>query len=415
MNKHAWFLVVIAISLVALVGSAIGCATTAPAVVKPTINSFAASPASISQGERTTISWDVSGDATITIEPAVGTVGPKGSLMLSPASNATYQITATNAAGSDTKSVSVSVAPVVTGKPDLVLEDFWLHGDQVGYRIANVGTAKSGPTKTYLYIALIDQSKQTTTWVKHAEDWVPPLAAGEELSTALPNFQWKYESGVSGAVEIPYYEVYGYSVKMCADSESALAESNEGNNCVIETWGQPFIYDFFANASLATWKSSNSVNNLQWPMSIRDDNGAVVRDGFSDFMTICPEQVSNGWILGRYGQPYIKNGESLMQAFTVPQQVKFTAKVGFAPGSKSTDGVKFALGYIDELGSIVFFNKMDVPNDGKLHDYIVDLSDMAGKKTEFFILVEANDSPVGDCVRVWEPKITEIEQPEVSD
>ena len=35
------------------------------------------------------------------------------------------------------------------------------------------------------------------------------------------------------------------------------------------------------------------------------------------------------------------------------------------------------------------------------------LSDMAGQKTEFFILVEAKGSPDGDCVRVWEPKITQ--------
>jgi len=104
---------------------------------------------------------------------------------------------------------------------------------------------------------------------------------------------------------------------------------------------------------------------------------------------------------------------TLMRAFTIPQKVKFTAKVGFAPGVKSSDGVRFALGYIDDMGSIVFFPKMDVNSDGQMHDYEIDLSDMAGKKTEFFILVEAKNSPDGDCVRVLEPKIVDIERPQM--
>jgi hypothetical protein len=396
-------------SVVALIGSAAGCAPAAPTgpADKPAIKSFATSPTSISQGQSTTLSWDVSGATTVTIEPAIGAVGSSGSLQLTPDTSVTYTLTATNQAGIDTKSVSIAVTPVVAGKPDLVITDVWLMASQVNYKIANLGNAESEPSHTYIYFGALDENKQTTTWIKQDSGRVEPLAAGEERMTAFPNFDWRFQSGLN-----PYSESdIGYDVKVCVDAENAIAESNEDNNCLIETWGQEFSYDFFKNAPLATWKSSVGATNLRWPMVTEDDNGAVVRDNFSPTLTICPEHVSNGWILGRYGEIYGEFGKTMMRPFTIPQKVKFTAKVGFAPGVKSSDGVRFALGYIDDMGSIVFFPKMDINSDGQMHDYEVDLSGIAGKKTELVILVEAKGSPEGDCVKVLEPKIVEIEQP----
>jgi hypothetical protein len=405
MNKHKWFLVLIVMSVVALIGSAAGCAPAAPTgpADKPAIKSFAASPTSISQGQSTNLSWDVSGATTVTIEPAIGTVGSSGSLQLKPDASTTYTLTATNQAGTDTNSVSIAVTPVVAGKPDLVITDFWLMGSQVNYKIANLGNAESEPSQTYFYIGTMNENKQTTTWLKQGSGRVEPLAAGEERMTAFPNFDWKFETGINPFAE----EELGYDVKVCVDAESAVAESNEDNNCLTRIWKQGFTYDFFQNAPLATWRSSAGATNLRWPMVTEDDNGAVVRNNFSPFMTICPEHASNGWILGRYGEIYGEYGKTMMRAFTIPQKVKFTAKVGFAPGVKSSDGVRFALGYVDDMGSIVFFPKMDVSSDGQMHDYEIDLSDMAGKKTEFLLLVEAKGSPDGDCVRVLEPKLTQ--------
>ena len=396
MNKDKWFLVVIAMSLVALIGSAAGCEVAAPAapVPKPTINSFTASPTSISQGERTTLSWDVSGTTTVTIEPAIGTVGPSGSLTLTPDASVNYTLTATNEAGSDAKSVSVAVAPVVAGKPDLVITDFWLYGgDQLNYKVANIGNADSEPSHTYLYFGYTDEGKQTVTWIKSEVDWLDPIPAGEEITTFFPNLEWEYQLGVIPESSFTTGIEAGYDMRICADAENEVAESDEANNCLIQIWRMGFDYDFLDNAHLATWRSSHSINDLRWPMVTEDPKGAVVRDHFSPFMTICPEQASDGWILGRYGELYTEFGKTMMRAFTVPVQAKFTAKLGFAPGAESSDGVRFALGYTDDMGSTIFFPKMDVSPDGQLHDYEVDLSDLAGKKTEFFLLVEAKGSP----------------------
>ena len=415
MSKRKWFLVLIAMSVIALIGSAAGCGVTpAGPVAKPAINSFTASPTSITQGQSTTLSWDVFGATTVIIEPAIGTSGPSGSLQLTLDTSVTYTLTATNQAGSATSSVSIAVAPVVAGKPDLVITDIWIMGSEVKYNIANRGNAESEPSQTNFYIGSVDEAKETTTWIKQASDWVGPLAPGEDIDTFFPNLDWKFQSGTnpSSATVSSTGEFVGYDIRACVDAENANVESAEENNCLTESWKE-FSYDFFKNAHLATWKSSASSINLRWPMVTEDAKGAVVRDNFDPFMTICPERVSNGWILGRYGEIYGKYGETHMRAFTVPHKIKFTAKLGFAPGAKSTDGVRFALGYIDDMGSIVFFPKMDVNSDGKIYNYEVDLSDLAGKKTEFVLLLEAKGSPDGDCVRLWEPKIVEAEQPKM--
>ena len=96
-----WYLLLIAISLVVLIGVTAGCITIVrqePAstpeetTALPTINFFTASPGSIDSGQRTTLSWDVSGVATVTIQPEIGSVGPSGSLQLSPPATITYTL-----------------------------------------------------------------------------------------------------------------------------------------------------------------------------------------------------------------------------------------------------------------------------------------------------------------------------------
>ena len=128
MMKYKLQLALIAIALAALIGSSAGCVTIvreepAPTAeeMPPVINSFTTTPAGINAGERTTLSWDVSGATEINIQPGIGKVGPSGTLMLTPADTITYTLTATNQAGSTTGSVTVTVTPVVvTAKPDLV-------------------------------------------------------------------------------------------------------------------------------------------------------------------------------------------------------------------------------------------------------------------------------------------------------
>ncbi len=78
----------------------------------PVINSFIASPSSISLGSSTTLSWNVSNATSVTIDHGVGTVGSSGSTIVLPATTTTYTLTASNAAGSDTATALVIVSGV---------------------------------------------------------------------------------------------------------------------------------------------------------------------------------------------------------------------------------------------------------------------------------------------------------------
>ena len=76
--------------------------TTAPL---PVFTSFTASPSSVAAGGSSTLAWVVSGATSMTIDNGVGTVTGT-SVVVTPAATTTYTMTATNAAGSVSHSVT---------------------------------------------------------------------------------------------------------------------------------------------------------------------------------------------------------------------------------------------------------------------------------------------------------------------
>jgi len=409
MNKQKWFLVLIVTSLVALIGSAVGCGVATPTAttVKPTINSFTATPASISQGQQTTISWNVSGADTVNIQPDIGTAGAAGSLTLTPNATVTYTLTASNAAGSSTGSATINVTPVVAGKPDLVVTDVYLVSNQFYYKIKNQGNAVAEPTTTNLYLASIDPVDQRITWSLETTNFVDALAPGQESTQRFSNLDWNRYQLVE-----PFLGFLTYNFKACADADSAIVESNTNNNCLTVTLGQDFIYDFVKQAHLAKW--TNGTNTLFWPMTYFDVKGAAYLITYDPILVICPEKVNNGWVMGKFGDFYVDplSQAAAVRDLNIPLQAQFTSKVGFAPGVTSPGGVTVALGYYDNMGSLIFFDKMTVMSDGQMHDYNVDLGSLAGKHTQFVLWVQANGSPENTCLRWLQPKISQnlIEQ-----
>lgn len=216
MSRHYLYLVIILL-LEVLILSTVGCATQPPEQPVPTIYSFTASPTEINPDQWITLEWNTSGATSVTIQPEIGSVGPGGSLKLSPAQTTTYELTATNEAGSATASVMVTVIPAVTGKPDLVITDIFGY-DRVTlyYKIKNQGNADVGPSKTHLYVP----GYAGFTDRYRAVDWVDSLAAGEEMTTTFPNLDFSYD--------IYIYRMF----KICADVDNAVDESNEDNNCL---------------------------------------------------------------------------------------------------------------------------------------------------------------------------------------
>jgi hypothetical protein len=83
----------------------------APGATSPVIISFNASPGSISPGGSSTLSWNVSGAATVSIGPAIGNVSLTGNRVVFPTATTTYTLTATNVVGTVTATAQITVSP----------------------------------------------------------------------------------------------------------------------------------------------------------------------------------------------------------------------------------------------------------------------------------------------------------------
>jgi len=78
---------------------------------KPVINSFIASPLTITAGETSTLAWEVSDATSVSIDHEVGSsLALSSTASVSPTVTTTYTLTATNAAGTVTAPVKVTVS-----------------------------------------------------------------------------------------------------------------------------------------------------------------------------------------------------------------------------------------------------------------------------------------------------------------
>jgi len=91
-----------------LAGLLVGCGPTA----LPVIVEFSATPSEIQSGESTTLSWNVTGATSLSIDQGIGNVSAIGAETVSPTTTTAYTLTASNAVANVTKSVVISVTSV---------------------------------------------------------------------------------------------------------------------------------------------------------------------------------------------------------------------------------------------------------------------------------------------------------------
>jgi len=96
----------------------------------PVITSFTATPASITAGQSSTLSWNVTGATAVSIDQGVGTV-TGASVNVAPAATTTYTLTARNATGAVTASTRVDVTPSTGGMKYQVAYDSALLGSWI--------------------------------------------------------------------------------------------------------------------------------------------------------------------------------------------------------------------------------------------------------------------------------------------
>ncbi len=100
----------------------------------PVVNSFTATPSTITAGQISTLQWDVNGATSVSINQDIGVVYPSGTKEVSPTVTTTYVLTARNNAGSVTASATVTLP--ATSQP--VIDSF----------TANPLSVASGQTST---------------------------------------------------------------------------------------------------------------------------------------------------------------------------------------------------------------------------------------------------------------------------
>lgn len=188
---------------------------TPPSASFPVVDYFMANPPAIVAGSSTTLSWSVSNATSITIDNGVGAVGSAGTTFVSPAVTTNYTLTATNAVGltSVTITVAVGAAPAA-GMPDLIIEEITRSGDTITYTVKNQGDAVAGPSTSTL---LVDGAIV-------ANDSVGSLSPGQSNIESFAGYVYAC-GGISDAIVVK------------ADSGNTVVESSEANNTRSETWG----------------------------------------------------------------------------------------------------------------------------------------------------------------------------------
>jgi subtilisin family serine protease len=100
-------------------------------------------------------------------------------------------------------------------KPDLIIENIWSSSNTINYKIKNQGNANAGSSYSNLYV---DNVYKTN-------DYVSSLSAGSSLNKSF-SYSWVC-SGTSD------------TIKVCADANYNIAESDESNNCLTKTFNCP--------------------------------------------------------------------------------------------------------------------------------------------------------------------------------
>jgi len=108
--RAAVLLSLAALALMANGRKPIAAAQLAPPRASPTV-ALSASPVSSRAGQPVTLTWSSTNAISITLEPSVGPVAPKGSTTVRPSQSTTYTVTATGPGGAAHASAQVRITP----------------------------------------------------------------------------------------------------------------------------------------------------------------------------------------------------------------------------------------------------------------------------------------------------------------
>jgi len=349
----------------------------------PVIVSFSATPPDITLGDSVTLLWNVTGATSVSVDQGVGTVAVAGTKVVSPITTTVYTLTATNAAGSVTNSVTVTVGavppPTDITPPSVPALVSPANGATLpqpsspwAFDWGDSADSESGIKQYELYVIhtgainpVIDDYVTTSAYSK--------TVGGYIASASLTGWKWKVRAQNNAGLWSDW------SAERTFNVEPKVA------------------YDFVGKASTATWWSTSIDTPLPFPGGLSDTAGFAcyrtsikLNDGntYAKVLETHPKWVDNGWISGKYASVSVPNGAKL--------RVKF----GFINGA-SAGKVKFRIG---KFGDVAVFSLVS-DYAGGVKEAEVSLSAYGGQTIDFVLGVNAEGSSAQDWAAWVEAKI----------
>lgn len=260
-----------------------GCELPGISITSPTqtavINSFSASPPSISAGESSTLSWAVTGATTANIDQGIGNVALSGSRAVMPGATTVYTLTATSSTGTSTMATTqvivsgTSTPPTPSGLP--VINYFT--ASPTGIYAGN-STTLSWNVSNATYVNInhgvgnVGSSGSTSVWPATSTTFTlrATNSVGESNMTATVS--------VSGMPSIPSFAVIGATASANPPSFSGAC---------------PTTFNFFATITA----SGPGTVTYRWERS----NGTAESTQSMTFSGAGPQIAGTSWQLGTSG------------------------------------------------------------------------------------------------------------------
>lgn len=415
----------------------------------PVINSFNASPSSISAGDSSSLSWTVSGAASVSIDQGIGNVALTGTRAVAPAATTIYTLTASSTGGMVTATTQVIVTGAAPPPPPVglpVINYFAANPTSISlgssvtlsWNVTNATTvtidngvgniASSGSTivlpvaNTIYTLTASNASGSVTSSATVIVSGIspPPTPSGLPVInyfTASPpiissggftTLSWNVSNATSVTIDNGIGSVAASGsmiVSPAASTNYTLTATNAYGwrtqmlPVLVAGGGTHVAYDFVEQAATAYWwtKIGSTITALPFPGALNDNRGFAtyrlnvqLNDGhtYTKVLETHPQWVNGGWISGKYS------------GVTVPAGAKLRIKVGFVSGA-GAGNVEF---YIGKFGAVATLNPTVAYADG-VKVLEADLSAYAGQTIDFVLGTNANGSSAQDWASWAEAKI----------
>jgi hypothetical protein len=159
---------------------------------------FSSNPSTITSGGTSTLLWNVTGANSVSIDHDIGLVDAAGTRVVSPASSTVYTLSATNAAGTVSRSVvtTVNPAPLPPERTPPVITEFSSYLNSNGTSTLYWNVIGADMVSIDQYIGIVDASGTKVV--------SPDIATVYTLSATWAIGNWANEIGtVTRSVTIP--------------------------------------------------------------------------------------------------------------------------------------------------------------------------------------------------------------------